>query len=72
MTRPPNAGAQLYRTSTTPPFTICLRPHQEIDDKIRMSARYSACWLKMRDGVESRFTEVCFHCDSSTQWSEMH
>lgn len=43
MTRPPNAGAQLYRTSTTPPFTICLRPHQEIDDKIRMSGVWPDC-----------------------------
>jgi FkbM family methyltransferase len=40
---PENVGAQLFQTRTSPSYSICLRPNQLVDTRVRHEGRWSDC-----------------------------
>ena len=62
---PENIGAELFQTRTSPSYTLCLRPNQAIDTRIRHEGRWADCdhlptLIQRREGQEWRSRRLFF------------
>ena len=69
---PENIGAELFQTRTSPSYTLCLRPNQAIDTRIRHEGRWADCdhlptLIQRREGQDIGVAAA----SSSSMWAQI-